>query len=81
MLKPGTTYRDNQGDKVTIGGRIKRYSADRPWVYSIQANWYDEFSGARVTWASRTGHSLLPTRNLKSISDHRPINPDTGNLI
>ncbi len=41
-------YKDGKGSPVTIMGRIKRYSDEEPWVYSLQGNWYHERTGQFV---------------------------------
>jgi hypothetical protein len=65
MITPGE-YQNNNGRRVTIAGRIKKYSAECPWVYSIQGDWYDEMTGQFVGYGPVKGkpgefqHSLYP---------------------
>lgn len=71
MLEPGKQYRDNSGFAVTIMGRIREYSAEKPYLWSLQGNWYDEQTGCFVSYSLRRGgHYLLPSDNFRSIARH-----------
>lgn len=47
MFSPGE-YKDNDGDVVSIAGRVKDYSEEMPFVWSLQGNWYHEETGQYV---------------------------------
>lgn len=49
MLEQGKVYKTNGGIEVRIGGRIKEYSKEQPFVWSIAGNWYHEETGAFIT--------------------------------
>lgn len=86
MLEANKIYRDNDGRNISIGGRIKKYSAEFPYVWSIGGNWYDEQTGAFVSLA-RAGrneqgdllyeYKLLPVENWRSIQNHTEIPEET----
>ena len=85
MLKQDMDYRDNNGDILTIGGRIKKYSKETPWVWSVGGNWYNENTGAFVSYGRVKGkpgefvHTELDVGNGRSISNHTPISKETAN--
>jgi hypothetical protein len=73
MLEANKTYRDNDGRKITIGGRIGEYGPARPFVWAINGDWYDEKTGSFITWTKKEGDKLHPVDSRRSISNHTPI--------
>ena len=78
MLEVGKTYQDNKHKLVTIGGRVKIYSPDRPWVWSVCGDWFDEVTGAFVWYTRSGGHALSSVDAMSSIKDHSVV--DTKSL-
>lgn len=85
MLEKDNCYRDNKGKELVIGGRIKKYSEETPWVWSICGNWYNERTGAFVSYGRVKGspgefkHTECDVDASMSISDHNPISKETSN--
>ncbi len=78
MLIPGLTYTRNDGIPATIMGRIRDYSMDAPYLWSLQGNWYDEKTGRFVSYSDkRGGRFLLPADNGRSISNHCSVPHDS----
>lgn len=73
MLKPGKCYYRNDGKLVEIGGRIRDYSSEMPYVWSTDGFWYDEESGAHVGLSESRGRFLWPLDNWRSVFQHRVI--------
>ncbi len=70
MLEIGKTYLDNKQKIITIGGKIKNYSKERPWLWSICGDWYDETTGAYIWYTKSAGHIPCPIEAAKSIGNH-----------
>lgn len=83
MLEEGKCYRDNNGKIIAIGGRIRERSEEAPYVYSRGGNWYNENTGAFVSYAKIKGTTNdyrffdLDVNAGKSISNHNPIDQET----
>lgn len=73
MLKVNCKYFDNSYKLITIGGRIKKYCEEFPFVWSIGGDWYDEKTGAFVSFDG-TGYVVLSSAARNSISNHVEIN-------
>jgi len=69
MLLVGKLYRDNSGNFVSIGGRVALYSEEKPWVWSIGGDWYDEVTGSFVMFRGGD-YEVLSRSALRSIGDH-----------
>lgn len=82
MLHPNTSYRTNHGRQITIGGRIKAYSPERPFVWSIHGDWYHEETGQFVSCRQVSREplvledDLLDADNWRSIQDHTAVGTD-----
>lgn len=72
MLEPGFTYLDNGMIPRTIGGRIKDYSNEKKFVYSLCGNWYHEETGRFVSY-KKGDHFLVHIHNYRSISNHNKV--------
>lgn len=87
MLKEDLSYRRNDGSLLTIGGRVKCYSEETPWVWSINGDWYNENTGAFVSmsklpWSSDNDCPKYKRVELnvdawRSIANHDPISEET----
>lgn len=73
MLNPSNVYIDNSGKEVSIMGRIKNYSDNTPYVWSLSGNWYDEMTGSFIHYNRKDGHYALISESLHSISNHNPV--------
>jgi hypothetical protein len=69
MLNPGESYLDNGMITRQIEGKIKDYSKEKPFVYSLCGNWYHEETGQFVSYR-KGDHCLLHVHNYRSISNH-----------
>lgn len=79
MLESAKTYIDNNGKRVTIGGRIKDYSTSKPFVWSLVGDWYDEDTGAFIHYRRVNDvfeHYRLPVDSGSSISCHADIDSE-----
>lgn len=81
MLEVGKTYTRNDGKQIDIGGRIRDYDEGKPWVWSLDGDWYDEQTGAVIhtrilSWdpvsGVRTVQGAFDIASRSSIVDHDP---------
>lgn len=71
------TYQRNDGTPATIMGRVRCYSADAPYLWSLQGDWYDEQTGRFVSYSQKKGgRYLLPPDVGRSISNHNGTRHD-----
>ncbi len=77
MLEVGKSYLDNSHKLVAIGGRVRDYCSEKPWVWSVGGDWFDEVSGAFVWFTRSSGHVLCSLDAMKSISDHSVVDSES----
>lgn len=75
MLEPGNTYRRNDGRLVAIAGKVKPYTAETPWLWSLSGDWYDENTGGFSTFL-RGKRVTLASDASRSIGNHTPVNTE-----
>lgn len=73
MLAVGKTYRRNDGTTLTIGGRIKLYQPERPYLWALSGHWYHEQTGQVVSIDKLNRYILLCGCDSRSITDHKEV--------
>jgi hypothetical protein len=74
MLEAGKFYRNNNGKRILIGGRIKHYSEFNSFVWSVSGDWYDEATGRFVLCTRRYCGFRLPVEFTGScIENHEAV--------
>lgn len=73
MLVAGKVYLDNASRRVSIGGRVRDYSAEEPYVWAFSGDWYHEITGEFVMYMRQGGYDVLPLHHRRSIKDHTAV--------
>lgn len=77
MLEIGKVYCNNEGQQISIMGRVKRHP-ELPYLWANSGDWYDEQTGAIVMCKPlKRGQAeverYLAPGNYRSISNHNAL--------